>query len=388
MTKRFVAVCLVVGALVASSSAFASRARQLVLGTADPLAVIPHGTFMYDDNLNVLYNPAYAADFKNWVAIEKTNGMAGGATTNRAEGGFVTGFGSFAIGAYFNRADAFLTQSGFTSSYTNVANMRPIDIVFAGDSGSLKYGLGLTYGFYRAGYVATGTKGADGENDTQDLTVRAGVSVADFEPFADFKIIGKQRTRSVASATTIEDKVKGYAVGMRYHWGEWVPFLAYRHFQTDGALVTGTGNSSSFGGSTAASKKTKYDAFGGGFARSTKLAEGTQLNYALAGWRQTRVSSFIVPVDVSIEHDLNSWMLIRGGMQYRFWDRSGGVSNADSTTGRIGAGFKFGKATVDWAFGSTANSSSVSNAAGSAADGSTIDFANGIFNTASLTYNW
>src|SRR5689334_20085955 len=127
MSKRLLTLFLVVGVL-AGSNAFASRARTSVMGTGEgAIGVIGHGSYYYDDNYNIFYNPSYANDFKNWAAIEKN----GGGT--KAEGGFVASVSNLNVGVFLDRPGAVV------GTYTN-APVRPIDIIVAGDAG-LKWGV-------------------------------------------------------------------------------------------------------------------------------------------------------------------------------------------------------------------------------------------------------
>lgn len=382
MIKRIFAVCLMVGAVVASTDAFASRARQQVMGTADPLGVFgdgTHGSLYYDDNLNVLYNPAYVNDFKNWVAIEKTNGLMANTASNTSEGGFVADIMNWRVGLYMNRGDAINIAPGGAASYTDTgvfsggsasyarrANYRPVDFMVGADMG-VKWGVGLTYGAHKA-------VGNSNNNDSQDMTVRAGASVMDFEPFVHYKIKGEEKTTLAANTDTVTSK--GYGAGVKYHWGEWTPFMVYRHDKIGQEMKT----------LGLTGKEVKTNAMGLGFGRVSKMSEGTSLNYAMSFWRQSKTGHNVLPLNVSVEHDLTTWLVGRAGFEYRLWDRSANVTNSDTTFGRIGASIKVGKASLDWAFGG--NSTPGATPTQGDTDSSSFDFANGMFTTASLNYAW
>mgnify|MGYP003344884365 CR=1 FL=1 len=91
----------------------------------------------------------------------------------------------------------------------------------------------------------------------------AGAQVADFEPFAWFKLLGNEKQTSDTA------KIKSMGIGLRYKMGEWAPYAAYRKDSSeDAATSTSEGTS-----------------WGFGLGRSTKLAEGARMNYAVGYFR-------------------------------------------------------------------------------------------------------
>jgi len=143
MSKRILAVTLAFG-ILATSNAFASRARTSVLGTGDAGLFLTGGSFFYDDARNIFYNPSYVNDFKNWGIIEKSNGTTTGVqagTNSQAEGGFVTSMGAFNLGVYLNR----MSDLAHAAGSSNITDSRPIEVFFGGDASNMKWGLGLDY---------------------------------------------------------------------------------------------------------------------------------------------------------------------------------------------------------------------------------------------------
>ncbi len=371
MSKKLLSAFLLVGMVAGSTNAFASRARQSVLGTGEAGAIVQDGSLYYDHVYNIFYNPAYVNDFKNWAIIEKSNGVnsAAPAAVGGGQGGFVASLMNLNLGVYLNRA------SSQTSAYTasNPALYRPIDVILGGDMG-VKWGLGLTYG----GAVANG-------GSVSDLVVRAGISVADFEPFVNFKVIGKEKIG------TVENKHKDMTFGFRYRLGEFVPYAAYRTNKLETAGTTPNG---------------KTAAFTVGTGRTTKLGEGARLLYGIA-FVQNKVSESVgnaadvkrnvVPLDIGVEGDATSWLTLRAGLQYRIMDKASGNgagtqggTQIDATRGRIGATVHVNKVDVDWALGNTGAAGTTENTAAgvSALDSQTIGFDNGMFTQLSLAYRW
>jgi len=337
MNKKVLALILAVG-IMAGSQAMASRARLLVLGTGDAGMLLDGngngGSFIVDDAYNMFYNPAFINNYKDWATIEKSNGV------NSAEGGFVTSVMNFNLGVFMNRTSA------LDANWTNRNNMRPIDVIFGGDSG-IKWGVGLTYATYHA----------TDKTDT-NLDLKAGVEVNNFEPFIAYKVIGGEKQ-------AVNQKHKDMAVGTRYHYGEWTPYAAVRMAKLEDV---------------------KTNSWGLGAGRKSKVAEGVKLDYGFGFFRQTHagLAHNVVPIDLAVEGEILSWMTVRGGVSYNFWDRDNNTTVADNTAASLGASFHVGKFNMDWAVGSAASLTP----AGEKINGATFDASNGFFTAASVTYTW
>lgn len=324
------------------NEAQASRARLLVMGTGAPTVFNMgplRGSFYYDDNHNIFYNPSFVNDFKNWATIEKSSGNTG------AEGGFVASIMNFNLGVYMNRGDA-ATDAPFSAA--NLAAFRPIDLMVGADMG-VKWGAGLTIG---------GNDGA-GAADANDWQLKAGAQVSGFEPFMNYKIKGNEKTAAG------ETKYGAVTFGTRYRFGEWIPYALYNRTKIDPAT-----------GATTTSNN-----FGLGLGRNTKLTETVRMNYALSFWRAGAASRNILPIHLSLESDVLTWLALRGGFAYNLWDRTSGNTTAVSpTVGRLGATIRVAKFDFDWAVGNGATEAGV--------DSQTFDIANGFFTAASVTYTW
>jgi len=342
MSKRIL-VALLALAAISASDALASRARILVLGNGDPLGTVTGstsgGSLSYDDSYNFFYNPVYVNDFKNWATIEKSNG-----TNTKAEGGFVTSFMGFNLGAYLNRVDAVRT------TYANRNNMRPVELALGGDMG-VKWGVGAAISTFRTG-----------GNTDSNVNLKAGLSIADFEPFANWVVKGTE-------ATTARTH-RGYGAGVRYHFGEWTPYIAWNMDKVDDTKIS--------------------NGYGVGVGRSAKLADNARLIYSTGYWHQTVGAAggggtSIIPIQVAVEGDAWTWLTLRGGLTYRLFNRTSGNSNNDDTSARLGAALHMGKADFEWAFGSA---NPVTAAEAGSMDTETFGLGSGLFTAASLSYHW
>lgn len=335
--------------LFVSQTGYAARAKVEVMGKGDAGFVIQGGSLYYENPYNVFYNPAYVNDSKNWAIIEK--GSSGGGVS--AQGGFVSNFGMFSFGSYFNRDQAL---SGF---YSNKDDMRPLEVVLGGDMGMMKWGAGATFGSY--------TKNNDeGQNE---LGLKLGASIANIEPFVNVLLSSIEKTLVAGSA--VEAKGFGIMVGTRFKWGEWIPYAAYSGFNSkiNGVIAGAEKSSAVFG-----------------MGRNTKVTEGTRLSYSLAYVRDMISNHNLLPINLSVENDPVTWITIRAGLEYHLMDRKVNVATgqfqtqADNASARFGATLYAGKAAFNWVVGYTNNADTM--------DGSGFSLSNGFFTASSLSYNW
>lgn len=345
MKNRIVALSVASVMGLISADAFASVARQAVMLQGDPLGILDqyHGSFYYEDNYNIFYNPSYANDFKNWAAVEKDN------VEGNAEGGFVASAMNFNIGLFMNREVA-MRDALFGGTPAD-GNLRPIDLIIAADMG-VKWGLGITYG---------SVKQAGNDNDASQFSLRAGAQINGLEPFAEALISAKDETSGA------ENSLSGFTVGTRYKFGEWIPYAV---FQT-GTLDPAVGDDQD------------ASAFGLGLARNMTMSETVRFNYAFGFFRQTSQNQNVIPIQFSIEAELLSWLVGRAGFGYNFWNQAGGNSLADSTVARLGASFLWDKVSLDWAIGGGGGTPAYGSV-----DSQSFDFSNGLFSYASLNYRW
>ena len=344
MVNRIFVLFLALAAV--GSSAFASRASNIVLGTGDAGTILNGGSFFYDDNYNMFYNPAYINDFKNFAIIEKSNFPG---TT--AQGGFVSSWGNWNVGAYFNRGNAVVTTPGLataaggfvgnisnTNAYGAATPNRPIDLMAGTDLGMMKIGLGLTY-----------ASNNNGTLQTSYLAGTLGAEIMGLDPFLTYNFMTGDSGPSTDSHTYIRG-------GARYHFGEWTPYFAVS-YASDTTVVL----------PTAAYKELNI---GGGIGRSTRVSDGVRMNYALSYWAvndtlapgltvgSSTPTRIILPIDFSLEGDAMSWLTLRGGVGFHLIDRTNTANTADNATGRIGATAHVGKVDVEWALGRSFNPAS------------------------------
>jgi hypothetical protein len=346
MSKRILTVALVLG-ILATSNAFASRSRTSVLGSGDAGLFLNAGSFFYDDARNIFYNPSYVNDFKNWGIIEKSNFPG-----STAEGGFVTSLSSFNLGVYVNRESSVMNSVANMATVTSGAQ-RPIELFFGGDASNIKWGVGLDYSMANA----------PNQSDT-NLIFHAGAQVADFEPFGWVSAVGNENIATAGNTT----KYKQYGLGLRYKMGEWLPYAGWREDKV---------------------VETKADVWLVGLGRTTKIGEGARMNYAVSFVRRTATGAgrSVIPLDVSVEADANSWLTARAGLSHSLYDRTESTTTPANTTGRLGFGMHIGKADMDFSVGKGAALPATAETGG-ILDSQVFDISNGFFSQASVAYHW
>lgn len=413
MSKRILAVLLALGMLTASS-AFANITRLSVLGTGDGEAIlgyggttlgstaIPTGGSLYiDDAYNMFYNPALINNYGSMAIIEKAQvSTATNPATQSAAiptGGFTMGLGMVKIGAFFNRTNSLNPTDGGTIG--TASRLRPIDIIVGGELGGAKLGLGFTYASQKYGNTSVGLAATADESFTNTtMKFSLGMDYMGFQPWGYFETGGN---RLSTNFTTGQDygKSTAYGAGLSYKFGEWTPYIAFRQATSTADRTAGA----------AEAKAVDRSGWGLGIGRNMSVSEGVKFNYAISFWSTGNALTYTgsgstyqsqnarriqVPIDVSAEADVTSWMTLRGGVMYRLVDqantnagftavapRNGSLN--DSTSARLGAGFKIGKVDLDWTVGSTFITGGATT---SGQDGSTFGLDGGFFTNASVTY--
>jgi hypothetical protein len=203
--KKLIVAAMAFGLL--SGNVFASTARVTVMGDGfggGAGGVTGGGSFYYNDDLNVFYNPSYVNDGGNWATIEK----AGAASF----AGGVMGMGSMNLGVFFNQA-AVASGNG------------PISVLLGMDSG-VKWGVG-------AEFTHAGSGGNVGMN------LKAGAQISDLDPFVHFTVL-----------TGDNDANNNLTIGAKYHWGEWTPYAFFNSAGSDDTFNKATNLGLGFGRTT------------------------------------------------------------------------------------------------------------------------------------------
>ncbi len=344
MNKRIISA-LVLAGMMTSSAAFASKARELVLGTGGNGANA--GSYYYESAYNMFYNPSYVNDYKNWAGFEK-------GTNTTAEFGFVSSMMNMNMGLWFNR-------SGSTPNILDTdTNKSVIDLLIGGDMG-VKWGLGLNYGRQDTAAVSPTAASTSKSN----LSATLGAQFSGLDPFVGFTIASDDKTNG-----TKVSKYTNMNAGVRYHYGEWTPYATYSAAKKK---------------DEASSIERKINAFTVGLGREAKLAEGARLVYAVyvqnvsqkvGDVKFSNESYTALPVNVGVEADATSWLTLRAGAATTLVST---INSTKTTTARVGGTFHVGKVDMDYAFGNTV---------GGNPDTADTGFDSGTFHQVGMRYSW
>lgn len=417
----------IAASLLVSSSAFASIARQMVLGgqpsftsgnSVSTTAVT--GSLWYDDNYNVFYNPSYVNDYKNYVTINK----------GFEAGWFTSIFDNFVYGVYVNRgaktaggaandlygSDQFQTpgvvvHNTLTNSHTGhvvaglLATKRPIELFIGGDTG-IKWGLKVTHAYNRDTTIGIGG-GVNGEAEkmARYWNFAFGAQWMGFEPFANVTAFTKsENTLTTARSSQSQEE---YTVGLRYRFEGWSPYFAYN------AMHIGAVNA---GMPTAGNESIRKYGFGVG--HDSKVADGVHVLKNIGfWWNRTEASNnsaasvmtqdyseMVVPLNLAVEADVLSWLTLRAGAGYDIVRQQkyartvaegaplASQNVADTVTSqdgtfkyRLGSTFKFGKFNLDSAFG---NGSAAPTDTETLHQNTSVGFDSQTFVMVSASYHW
>jgi hypothetical protein len=354
----------------------------------------------------VFYNPAYVNDNKNYATVNK--GLEGGF--------FKSEFENFAYGVYFDRGgpgtggvnatsgagslnpNTGMSAPGFNnlanyvgsstlSSTAGVANtLRPIDLFIGGDTG-LKWGAHLAWAYNRNQMAGN----SNANTGSSEITARywhadLGAEVMGFEPFVGLTFLSNYQNNT--AVMTSSANLAEFDGGFRYKYENWSPYFVYHKYR-EGGIAPGA----------ALQAQTRHNIWGLGVGHDSKVADGVHVLKNIGFWLNAvqddngngfgssngvntttvdgqsatsanqNFTDYVIPMNVAIEAEATSWLVLRAGVQYDFInDRKYNTSNSSSNTAiapitsanqsltgnakfRIGSTLKFGKLHVDSAFG-------------------------------------
>jgi len=333
------------GLAVLATPVFASKARLQALGEST------NGSFYINDNRNVFLNPEAVNAHSDLVTYEwgqDVNSATPDTTaTPNAEGGFFKSHGSFNYGVQLGRVLS--SQNGFEKLGNTYRPGNAIDLFVGGDAG-IKWGAQATY-----------QKAYDDANKdkTHTYDLALGATQGNLSGFINYGIGAK------AEDNNVEVKRKGtYSIGGSYKMMGMTAFGQYSRaeFEKDNAnddTYTSTGWLLGVGREHKLTDKT---------VMFTRLS-GSQFTETLpAGATTTRA----VPVTIGFEHDVNSWMVLRGSVAQNLWSsvraQGGDKSNvANTTVVNAGATLKFGDLNVDGVVGNNSDATNAGLGASTAA---------------------
>lgn len=389
--KRILAFIFVV---FMSSPSFASKARLIALGEDQD------GSIYIQDNRNMFLNAAHINNYKDFITLEWGGGGGSVTSTNggdsdnspKAEGGFTRASSGFVYGIYLGsesntvakqRASA-ATFAGANTSFLQQDNV--IDLFLGGDAG-VQWGFNFSYSSTKDDLsdkkqgVGSTTSSADGKFDANQsyVATRLGAIVGNIEFFANINL-KNQAGGTKNTTTTLNNEAEkadyfdeklGYKVGGTFMFNDLRLFAtqAYNKWDVrDEAEITAIQNNIKTEAGVARvsmiNDKTKFftkfmyvrD------AQKTSTTGSTQLS-SNQNDKMNKVDNNI-PITVGLEHEIKSWLILRGSIAQQIFSEISGdgqassnnkkiKSNANSTSVNVGSTLTFGQFMLDGLIGTT-----------------------------------
>jgi len=331
---------LVIAIALASTTAFASRARVTSLGNSAHII----------DTQSVYSNPAKMFLMGDFVSLESgekdTNTVASAANPNdNAEGTLVRSMGDAKMGLGLGHKSENASAFGLRKllGATVVEQQNPIELSYGMKSGDTTWAGTLVYSNFN-----------DKKNEVKESST--GVRLGALMGAWDF-------SAGIGLGNEVKDKVNnkdfkgtmglslyaGYAMNSMYYFGEVVLAGAKLEAQTTGTELAKVDTQKITLGAIESVKKDGNEFFYG-----ARLVNYTQKNKT----NDNEVKQMTLPVIVGLEAEATSWMTLRGSLTQNVLisnskDETGSTVNsetapgANTTVAAIGAGLKFNKITVD-----------------------------------------
>lgn len=358
--------------------------KLLLIAAVTIASVTAHAS---NARLSALQNAAHLSDFQDVVLAKPDQAVNyeaaivefGSATANQeAEGGFVRKMGDSAWGLYLGRSSS--TYAAATSSASDLLGSNADEIAaantafkqdntlhftYAAKMGSISWGAGLFYvgnDFKNSTAYAsnaeniTGTKKQNimgllfsAGNGTWDAQIRQGLTASTDITIDSNTFAGLVGATSLKLDSTSSTKLRGgYLMDTMYFYGSYD--MNAGEAKVSGTKAAETSSSVMTVGVVNSHKKDGVDFFYGASAVITASEVKTTAT--------TKTDSTVVPLIVGVEAEATSWMTLRGALTQNLsllssTKTTGGKASSvvDSTTTSFGAGFKWGKATIDTVLG-------------------------------------
>lgn len=338
---------LVIAIALASTSAFASRARVQSLGSSAHII----------DTQSVYSNPAKMFLMGDFVSLESgkqaTNTIASAANPNdNAEGTLVRSMGDAKMGLGLGHKSENASAFGLRALLiaTVLEQQNPIELSYGMKSGDMTWAGTLVYSNYN-----------DKKNQVKEssMGVRLGALMGAWD-FAAGIGLGNEVKDKVNNknfkGTAGVSLYAGYAMNSMYYFGEVVLAGAKVETQTTGAQTDKANQTKVTLGAIESVKKDGNEFFYG-----AKLVNTMLKNEKTSAATEEKTNSLILPVIVGLEAEATSWMTLRGSLTQNVLvsqskKEVGGSTagtgfefapGANTTVAAIGAGLKFNKITID-----------------------------------------
>lgn len=329
MKKYVVLACAV---MIASTSAFASKARLIALGQRS------EGSYYVNDVRNVFLNPASINDHKDTVTMEwgqaKTT-TDDSDTTPNTEAGVLHDGGKFVYGVYLgneNTQDNVLRgdlSDRLTPDHA-LAVDNSLDLFIGGEAG-MKWGASLTY---------SSTENETTDTDQSLMKLKLGAMKNNWGGFLHYVTTNEAEDKGASETFEIDSDM---TVGGHYDRGQYRYYGSYRMWEVDG-------------GDEATSLLL-------GASRVKNLNDKVRLYTALQLARTAvkDIETFTsLNLNLGIEADVKSWLVLRASINQSLYevieaDNGDEYTVTNTTNVNAGASFVFGDLSIDGLVGTGNN---------------------------------
>lgn len=336
---------LLVAVALASTNAFATRARVTALGNAPHLI----------DTQTVYSNPADIMMMGDYVTLESgATAPAAGTSTNYAEGMFTRSMSEslkfgLSLGHQSENASAWAsaTQPGLraTAGFATIKGQQnPLELFIGGKASDLAWGATLVYSNFndKVANEKESSAGVRAGMRMGALDVKAGLGLVNtYENAVDGKFKGTLGANVGA----------GYMLDNGLYVNGGIKMAGYKTEDINGAETRKLDTQTISLGVASSTKKDGAEVFyGAGLENVT-----TKIN---AGTNEIKKTSLRLPLIVGLEVEAASWLALRGSVTQNTIinnnkTETNGTANPDmapdvnSTVAAVGTGFKWNKLTMD-----------------------------------------
>lgn len=344
---------LVIAIALASTTAFASRARVTSLGNSAHIT----------DTQSIFSNPAKMFLMSDFVSLESgktaTNnaGTIGANPNDNAEGTLVRTMGDAKVGlalghksenaSMFGLRNMLAATAGASSKFEQ---QNPVEFSYGMKSGDMTWAATLVYSNYN-----------DKKNEVKEDSagLRLGLLMGAWDMAAGIGLSSNVKDKTAAGNTGVDFKGTGsyslnagYAMGNLYTFGELTIAGAKMNSQANGAELAKVEAQRITVGVVDSNKKDGNEFFYG-----ARLVSFNQKNKTAP---EEKTTTLTLPVIVGLEAEATSWLTLRGSLTQNVMIQNQKqettpadpadfefAPGANSTVAAIGAGLKFNKITVD-----------------------------------------
>lgn len=337
---------LAVGLSLATTSAFATKARLISLGDDQD------GSFFIEDNRNMFLNPAHIVHNKDMVTLEwgnSGNQTSGGSTdtTPNSEAGVTYEAGNFVYGVQLGAENRAYNELRFDQGNVNrsAAVDNALDF-FIGGSADLDWGVNLSYSNNENDAAAAATT----VKEEKLMALKLGVIKGNWEAFVHAALTNEAEDGAGAKFESDSD----YTLGGAYQSKNYKFYGKVRMYEYDEGAAAPLTSTEATEVTLGAGKVKKLNDKASLFARAELMWMTEETGTTVDN------ETIAIPLSLGVEAQAKNWLLLRGSVSTALYNRTeaknGNKSDAANQVNvNAGASFLFDDLTVDGLIGTGNN---------------------------------